>query len=153
MIERQQIEKVLNASASGGVRPDRPVRAFQSQAASREKVREHAALKRLETVALDYFRILDELPASRQLAADDTADADMRALARDEIATLEARLPAAERATLAPRCFARPTDAPQRPSWKSVLAHPWRGGRAFCRRAFPHVQPLLRHPWLENQHD
>ena len=110
MIERQQIEKVLKRLQVAEFALTDPS-VLSNPKLLREKVREHAALKRLETVALDYFRILDELPASRQLAMDETADADMRAMARDEIAVLEARLPAAERNTLAALLPPEPTDA------------------------------------------
>ncbi len=80
-------------------------------AAYREKLREHAALKRLEGVANAYTRLLAELEGNRQLASDPASDPELAALAREEIAGIESRLPAAERAVLAALLPPEPADA------------------------------------------
>jgi peptide chain release factor 1 len=96
MIERRQIEKMLErVQAVEAALTDPAVLA--NPRLLRAKVREHAAGKRLESLAREYFRLLDEIPSSRALAADEAADPELRALARAEAATLEARLPGAER--------------------------------------------------------
>jgi peptide chain release factor 1 len=96
MIERQQIERMLERVRAAEAALTDPA-VLANPRLLREKVREHTVLKRLETQAREYFRILDELPASRQLAQDETADAEMRSLARAEVADLEGRLPQVER--------------------------------------------------------
>lgn len=76
----------------------------------RQKVREHAALKRLEQAAEHFFRLLDELAESRALAEDPAADSEMAALARAECARIEVELPLAERAVLAGLLPPEPAD-------------------------------------------
>jgi len=99
MIERRQIERMLERlQAVEAALADPAV--LGNPRLLREKVREHAAFKRLDTLAREYFRLLDEIPSSRQLAQDETADPDLRAMARTEVAALEARLPQAERDVL-----------------------------------------------------
>lgn len=99
MIERQQIERVLErVQAAEAALTDPAVLA--NPRLLREKVREHTTLKRLEGLARESFRILDELASNRQLALDDTADPELRAMARAEIELLEPRLPQAERDVL-----------------------------------------------------
>ena len=99
MIERRQIERVLARSQAAEAALTDPA-VLASPRLLRAKVREHAESKRIEAVALGYFRLLDELAANRELAADESADAELRDMARQEIAALEARLPAAERDVL-----------------------------------------------------
>lgn len=96
MIERQQIERMLERVRAAEAALTDPA-VLANPRLLREKVREHTVLKRLETQAREYFRILDELPASRQIAQDEAADAEMRSLARAEMADLEGRLPQVER--------------------------------------------------------
>ena len=96
MIERRQIERMLERlQAVESALTDPAV--LGNPRLLREKVREHAAYKRLDTLARDYFRILDESASGRQLAQDESADPELRAMARAEVASLEARLPQAER--------------------------------------------------------
>ena len=99
MIERRQIEKMLERLQAVEAALTDPA-VLGSPRLLREKVREHSAYKRLDALARDYFRILDELPSSRQLAQDESADPELRSMARAEVAALEARLPQAERDVL-----------------------------------------------------
>ncbi len=66
----------------------------------REMMAEYARLREILSRAAEFDRLRDELEASRAMAADPGADADLRALAQEEVAALEPRLPAAERALL-----------------------------------------------------
>ncbi len=99
MIERRQIERMLERlQAVESALTDPAV--LGNPRLLREKVREHSAYKRLDTLARDYFRILDETASGRVLAQDEAADPELRAMARAEVAMLEARLPQAERDVL-----------------------------------------------------
>ena len=62
----------------------------------REALRRHAALRRLEAAARDFFRLADDAEAARALAA----DPEMAELAREELARAEEALPQAERRLL-----------------------------------------------------
>ena len=99
MIERRQIERMLERMQVVEAALADPA-VLGNPRLLREKVREHSAYKRLDTLAREYFRILDEIPSSRQLALDESADPEFRAMARTEVAALEARLPQAERNVL-----------------------------------------------------
>jgi peptide chain release factor 1 len=99
MIERRQIERMLERLQVVEAALADPA-VLGNPRLLRQKVREHAAYKRLDTLARDYFRILDEIPSSRQFAQDEAADPEFRAMARAEVAALEARLPQAERDVL-----------------------------------------------------
>ena len=99
MIERRQIERMLERLQVVEAALTDPA-VLGNPRLLRIKVREHSAYKRLDTLARDYFRILDEIPSSRQMALDESADPEMRAMARTEVAELEARLPQAERDVL-----------------------------------------------------
>ena len=99
MVERRQIERMLERlQAVESALTDPAV--LGNRRLLREKVREHAAYKRLDTLARDYFRILDEITSGRQLAQDESADSELRTMARAEVASLEERLPQAERDVL-----------------------------------------------------
>lgn len=99
MIERRQIERMLERlQAVESALTDPAV--LGNRRLLREKVREHAAYKRLDTLARAYFRILDEIESGRQLALDESADNELRSMARSEVASLEASLPQAERDVL-----------------------------------------------------
>lgn len=99
MIERRQIERILERLQAVEAALTDPA-VLGNPRLLREKVREHASYKRLDTLARDYFRLLDEIPSSRQMAQDESADPDLRAMARTEVAALEARLPQTEREVL-----------------------------------------------------
>jgi peptide chain release factor 1 len=110
MIDRQRIARVLERLAAVEVELGDPA-TLAAPHRLREKVREHAALRRLDGLARAYFRILDELSQNRALAGDESADAELRALAREEAATLEAGLPDAERNVLLALLPPDPADA------------------------------------------
>jgi len=99
MIERRQIERMLERLHAVEAALTDPA-VLGNPRLLREKVREHAAFKRLESLARDYFQLLDEIPSSRQLAMDESVDPELRTMARTEVAALEARLPQAERDVL-----------------------------------------------------
>ena len=63
----------------------------------RETVREHTALKKLEAAATRYFKLLDDIEGNRALAE----DPELGEMAKEELASLEAAVPEAERAVMA----------------------------------------------------
>lgn len=63
----------------------------------REVVREHTRLRRIFEQAAEWERMTRELEESRQMVAAPGTDPDLRALAREEAADLERRLPEQER--------------------------------------------------------
>ncbi len=99
MIDRQRITNVLARLGTLESELSDPA-TLANPRRLRERVREHAGLRRLEGLAQAYYRIADELEQNRQLATDERADADLRALARAEIVDLQARQPEAERVML-----------------------------------------------------
>jgi peptide chain release factor 1 len=99
MIERRQIERMLERMQAVEAALSDPA-VLGNPRLLREKVREHAAYKRLDALASEYFRILDEIPSSQELAQDESADPGLRAMARAEVTDLEARLPQTERDVL-----------------------------------------------------
>ena len=109
MIERRQIERKLERLQAAEAALTDPA-VLSNPRLLRQRVREHSAIKRLEALALDYFRLLDEIPFNRQLSADESAGSELREMARQEAADMEARLPAAERAVLFALLPPDPTD-------------------------------------------
>jgi len=110
MLDKVHIENVLaKVQASEAGLSDPAV--LGNQKIYREKLREHASLKKLEHVANIYFRLLSELEGNRELANDPSGDADLIAMAKDEITQIEAKLPEAERAVLSNLLPADPADA------------------------------------------
>lgn len=98
MIPKEQIQRVLDrlvdcesALADPAVIGDAKL--------YREKIREHASLKKLESSARNYFKLVEDLEGNRILA-DDESDHEMAEMARAEIVMLEEALPAAEKAVL-----------------------------------------------------
>jgi len=77
----------------------------------RERMREHAALKRLETVFREFEACRRELAASRAMEQDEATDAEMRDLARAEREHQEQRLPAIERQMMLALLPPDPADA------------------------------------------
>ena len=73
----------------------------------RETVREHTALKKLESAATRYFKLLDDIEGNRALAE----DPELGEMAKEELASLEAAVPEAERAVLAGLLPPDPLDA------------------------------------------
>ena len=110
MIDKTHIRRVLEKVEAAETALSDPA-VLGNPKVYREKVREHAALKKLESAANAYFRLLDELEDNRGLIAEPSADPDLAEMAREEIAALEARLPQAESAVLAGLLPAGPADA------------------------------------------
>jgi peptide chain release factor 1 len=77
----------------------------------RAKVREHAALKILESRAAAYLKLKDDLDAANQLAIDPETPADLCELAREEAAELAAREPGLHQEVLAAMLPPDPVDA------------------------------------------
>lgn len=67
----------------------------------RETVREHTALRKLEAAAKRYFKLLDDIEGAQAMLADASLDEELAAEAKNEIETLQAEIPAAERDVLA----------------------------------------------------
>lgn len=96
MIEKSQIANMLARLRQ--VEADMGDTAVMADAKRyRETVREHTALKKLESAATRYFKLLDDIEGNRALAE----DPELGEMAKEELAALEAEVPAAERAVLA----------------------------------------------------
>ncbi len=99
MIDKEHIQRVLQKVQAAETALSDPA-VLGNAKLYREKVREHAALKKLEHAAHAYFKLLDEVEGNRQLLADPAGDPEIAALAGEEVTRIEAELPAAERAVL-----------------------------------------------------
>jgi len=110
MIDKTQIQRVLDKIQAAEAALSDPA-VLGNPKLYRQKVREHVALKKLESVANVYFRLLDELEDNRGLANDPAGDPELVAMAREEIARIEAELPEAERRVLAGLLPPEPADA------------------------------------------
>ncbi|MCL1920820.1 MAG: peptide chain release factor 1 [Kiritimatiellaeota bacterium] len=99
MIDKAHIQRMLEKVKAAETALSDPA-VLGNPSAYREKLREHAALKRLEHVANIYFRLLADLDGNREIASDPTGDPDLAAMAREENALIDAKLPDAERAVL-----------------------------------------------------
>ncbi|MGI6495704.1 MAG: peptide chain release factor 1 [Kiritimatiellia bacterium] len=99
MIDRQKIDNMLSRLGALEVEMGDPATLGNARRL-RECVREHAHLVHLRDLASEYFRLGDELAENEQMAADDSADPELRDMAREEIAMLREQRPAAERALL-----------------------------------------------------
>jgi peptide chain release factor 1 len=110
MIDKAQIQKVLDKIQEAETALSDPA-VLGNPSAYRQKVREHATLKKLESVANAYFKLLGDLESNRELLADPAGDPELAAMAREEISGIEAGLPDAERAVLAGLLPPDPTDA------------------------------------------
>ena len=96
MIEKAQIAKVLERLKT--VEAEMGDAGIMADAKRyREVVREHTALRTLESVAKAYFKLLEDIEGNKALAE----DPDFGAMAKEEITQLEAQLPDAERNVLA----------------------------------------------------
>jgi len=100
MIDKAHIQHVLDKVQAAETALSDPA-ILGNPSAYREKLREHSALKKLEHVANIYFRFLADLDGNRELADDPSGDPELIAMAREEIASIEAKLPDAERAVMA----------------------------------------------------
>ena len=110
MIDKAQIQRVLDKVQAAEQALSDPA-VLGDAKLYRQKVREHAALKKLEHAAQIYFKILDDMEGNRELIADAENDPDMAELAKEELARLECELPAAERAVLSGLLPPEPADA------------------------------------------
>lgn len=110
MIDQAHIQRVLDRIQETEAALSDPA-VLGNPTAYREKVREHAALKRLEGVSNAYFRLLADLAGNREMADDASGDPELAALAREEIVGLEARLSKTENAVMAALLPPEPTDA------------------------------------------
>ncbi|MBR4653620.1 MAG: peptide chain release factor 1 [Kiritimatiellae bacterium] len=96
MIDKEQIARVLARLAQ--VEADMGDPAVLADAKRyRATVREHTALRKLEAAAKGYFKLLDDIEGNKALAE----DPELGEMAREELAALEAAVPAAERAVMA----------------------------------------------------
>jgi len=110
MIDKEQIQRVLDKIQAAETALSDPA-VLGNPKVYREKVREHAALRKLENVANSYFRLLDDLEGNRQLAHDPDGDTEIAAMACEEIAHIEAQLPDAEKRVLSGLLPTEPADA------------------------------------------
>lgn len=110
MIDKDQIQRVLGRiQVAESALSDPSVLA--NPRLYREKIREHASLKKLESAAQVYFRLLDDLDGNRELADDPAGDPELTEMAREEIARIGAELPEAERMVLSGLLPPEPADA------------------------------------------
>ena len=78
MVEKQQIAKVLSRlSETEAAMGDPAVLADAKR--YRETVREHTALKKLESAAKRYFRLLDDIDGAKAMLADASLDEELAA--------------------------------------------------------------------------
>jgi peptide chain release factor 1 len=97
MIDREYAEKVLARLPGIEARLADPETAA-NRAEYRRLVIEHARLSKLKACAGEYFTALDAAAESREIAANEEADPELRELAQEEHAELEAALPGLEKA-------------------------------------------------------
>jgi peptide chain release factor 1 len=110
MIDKAQIQRVLDKIQAAEAALSDPA-VLGNPKLYREKVREHASLRKLENVAHAYFRLLDDLDGNRELAEDPAGDPELAAMAREEITRIGAALPGAERSVLSGLLPPDPVDA------------------------------------------
>ncbi|MEI7901641.1 MAG: peptide chain release factor 1 [bacterium] len=110
MIDKAHIQRILDRiQAAEAALSDPSV--LGNAKAYREKMREHASLKKLENVANAYFRVLADLEDNREMASQAASDPALAEMAREELVRLEAQLPDAEQAVLFSLLPAEPADA------------------------------------------
>ena len=110
MIDRSHIQRVLDKLQAVEADLSDPA-VLGNPKAYREKMREHAALRKLESTANAYFHLLDEQEGNRELANDPDGDPELAAMAQEEFERIETALPEAERQVLAGLIPPDPTDA------------------------------------------
>ncbi len=110
MIDKAQIQRVLDKIQAAETALSDPA-VLGNPKVYREKVREHAALRKLENVANVYFRLLDDLEDNRELANDPAGDPEIAEMAREESARIASELPEAERRVLSGLLPPEPADA------------------------------------------
>ena len=67
----------------------------------RETVREHTVLKKLESAAKRYFKLLDDIEGAESMLSDPDLDEELKTEAQNEVAELKESIPDAERDVLA----------------------------------------------------
>ncbi|MFA7173983.1 MAG: peptide chain release factor 1 [Kiritimatiellia bacterium] len=100
MIDKTHIAKVLSKIQTAEDALSDPV-VMGNATLYRKKVREHAALKKLESVSHEYFRLQRALEENRAMAETPEIEPELAAMASEEIGVIEHRLPEVERAVLA----------------------------------------------------
>ena len=110
MIDRQKIDNVLSRLGALEVELGDPA-TLADPRRLKKCVREHARLVRLRDLANDFFGLDDEIAENEAMAADESADEELRAMAREEIESIRERKPAAERALLEALLPPDPRDA------------------------------------------
>ena len=138
MIDKSQIQRVLDRIQAAEAAMSDPA-VLGNAKVYREKVREHAMLRKLESAAQAYFRLLDEREGNRELAGDSGGDPELAAMARDELDRIEAALPEAERLVLAGLLPPEPADA--RNAVFEIRAGT--GGEEAARFELPATPPVL----------
>ena len=96
MVEKSQIKSVLDRLAAVEAAMGDP-EVIADAKRYRETVREHTALRKLESAAKRYFKVLDDIEGNTSLLE----DPDFAEEAKAEIERLKAEIPDAERAVLA----------------------------------------------------
>ncbi len=96
MIEKAQIQKVLDRLAATEADLSDPA-VLADAKLYRQRVREHASLKKLEVCSANYFKLLEDLESNKSLLD----DPDFAEMAKEEIARIESEIPAAESGVLA----------------------------------------------------
>lgn len=110
MIDKEQIQRVLGKIQVAEAALSDPS-VLGNPKLYRQKIREHASLKKLESAANAYFKLLDDLEGNRELAGDPSGGEELAAMAREEIGRIESELPEAERLVLSGLLPAEPADA------------------------------------------
>lgn len=100
MVEKKQIAKVLSRLAETEAAMGDPA-VLADAKRYRETVREHTSLKKLESAAKRYFKLLEDIEGAKAMLGDPTLDEEFAAEANREIERLSAEIPDAERDVLA----------------------------------------------------
>lgn len=95
MIDKEQVENILLRKQRVEIELSEPSAAADPKK-YRDLVREHAALSKLEHRAREFFKLVDGIPETRAMAEDESGDSELREMAKEELASMEAALPPAE---------------------------------------------------------
>lgn len=100
MINRAKIQKKLERLAIVEAEMAEPD-VLANARLFREKVREHARLRKLESLTHNYFRLTTELEENQLLLSEGSLDSELSAMVQEEITRIEAELPTVEREVMA----------------------------------------------------
>lgn len=100
MIDRQYINRVISRLPDLERELSDPD-AAANQTRFRDLVREHSRLRRINEKAEAYFRLVTHAEENRELVGNDDTEEDFKALAREELAEIEEKLPAVEKSLMA----------------------------------------------------